>query len=75
MEYINSYFGYGLTVAGRIAVYALLEFASSPNTKRPNNLDNLEHPKELDVTFLETLSESYLQYNCWLNLVLILMKA
>jgi len=39
----------------------LLEFASSPNTECPNNLDNLKHPNELDVTFLETLSDSDIQ--------------
>jgi len=47
----------------------LLEFATK--TERPNNLDNLKHPNELDVTFLETLSDSNLQ----LLKVLILMNA
>ena len=58
---------------GELLSTPLLEFASSPNAERPNNLDNLEHPNELDMTFLETLSDSDLQLLD--NIVLILMKA
>jgi len=32
---------------GKLLSTLLLEFASSPNTKHPNNLDNLEHPNDI----------------------------
>jgi len=40
---------------GELLSTSLLEFTSSPNT---NNLNNLKHPNELVVMFLETLSDT-----------------